>query len=72
MGNGIAHVFAQNGFQVTLIDVSEDRLQGALKTIEKNLERIWKYCQRDVMVTAQVFLKLNGFQQIEKQNIIYV
>ncbi len=39
---------------------------------EKNLERISKYCQRDVMVTAQVFLKLNGFQKIPEQNIHYL
>lgn len=39
MGNGIAHVFAQNGFHVSLIDVSSEQLNKALATIEKNLER---------------------------------
>jgi len=39
MGNGIAHVFAQAGHQVALIDVSKDALDKALKTIEKNLDR---------------------------------
>lgn len=39
MGNGIAHVFAQNGFQVSLIDVSGEALKKALGTIEKNLDR---------------------------------
>lgn len=39
MGNGIAHVFAQNGFSVSLIDISEDALKKALSTIEKNLDR---------------------------------
>ncbi len=39
MGNGIAHVFAQHGFSVTLIDVQEAQLQKALATIEKNLDR---------------------------------
>jgi 3-hydroxybutyryl-CoA dehydrogenase len=39
MGNGIAHVFAQNGFQVTLIDVSAAQLKKAIGTITKNLER---------------------------------
>jgi 3-hydroxybutyryl-CoA dehydrogenase len=39
MGNGIAHVFAQSGFNVTLIDVSEAQLQKALQTIGKNLDR---------------------------------
>lgn len=40
MGNGIAHVFAQNGFHVSLVDISEDALQKALGTIAKNLDRI--------------------------------
>jgi 3-hydroxybutyryl-CoA dehydrogenase len=39
MGNGIAHVFAQNGFQVTLIDVSTDQLNKAIDTITKNFDR---------------------------------
>jgi len=39
MGNGIAHVFAQNGFAVTLIDVSQEQLNRALATITKNLDR---------------------------------
>lgn len=39
MGNGIAHVFAQNNFTVTLIDVSAPALEHALQTIEKNLDR---------------------------------
>jgi 3-hydroxybutyryl-CoA dehydrogenase len=39
MGNGIAHVFAQYGYQVSLIDISEDALKKAIATIEKNLNR---------------------------------
>src|SRR5215831_14549277 len=39
MGNGIAHVFAQNGFSVRLIDVNEKQLEKALQTISKNLDR---------------------------------
>jgi len=39
MGNGIAHVFAQAGFAVTLIDVSAAQLEKALVTIGKNLDR---------------------------------
>ena len=39
MGNGIAHTFAQNGYRVSLIDISEDYLKKALATIEKNLAR---------------------------------
>lgn len=39
MGNGIAHIFAQSGFKVSLIDVSEEALKKAIATIEKNLGR---------------------------------
>ncbi|SMB99998.1 3-hydroxybutyryl-CoA dehydrogenase [Hymenobacter roseosalivarius DSM 11622] len=39
MGNGIAHVFAQHGFSVTLIDISQPALDKALSTIGKNLDR---------------------------------
>ena len=39
MGNGIAHVFAQNGFSVSLVDVSQDQLNKAMATINKNLDR---------------------------------
>jgi 3-hydroxybutyryl-CoA dehydrogenase len=39
MGNGIAHVFAQSGFPVTMIDVSQAALEKGRSTIEKNLDR---------------------------------
>jgi 3-hydroxybutyryl-CoA dehydrogenase len=39
MGNGIAHVFAQNNFKVTLIDVSQEQLDKAVATIGKNMDR---------------------------------
>ncbi|HEX6048938.1 MAG TPA: 3-hydroxyacyl-CoA dehydrogenase NAD-binding domain-containing protein, partial [Gemmatimonadaceae bacterium] len=39
MGNGIAHVFAQAGMPVTMIDVSDDALRRGRETIEKNMER---------------------------------
>lgn len=39
MGNGIAHVFAQYGYTVSLIDISEESLKKAITTIDKNLER---------------------------------
>ncbi len=40
MGNGIAHVFAQNGFKVHLIDVNTNALEKGLQTIAKNLDRM--------------------------------
>ncbi len=39
MGNGIAHVFAQNGHAVTLVDVDRERVDAALATVRKNLDR---------------------------------
>ena len=39
MGNGIAHVFAQFGYKVNLIDVSAQALEKAIATISKNLDR---------------------------------
>jgi 3-hydroxybutyryl-CoA dehydrogenase len=39
MGNGIAHVFAQSGFPVTMVDVSSGALEKGMATIEKNLDR---------------------------------
>jgi 3-hydroxybutyryl-CoA dehydrogenase len=39
MGNGISHVFAQHGFKVSLIDISQTQLDSAIDLISKNLER---------------------------------
>lgn len=40
MGNGIAHVFAMNGYETTLVDISPEALNKALATIIKNLDRM--------------------------------
>ena len=40
MGNGIAHVFAQNGYKVTLIDIRQEAIDKAMATITKNLDRL--------------------------------
>ncbi len=39
MGNGIAHLFAQQGFEVALVDLSPDHLQKGMATIAKNMDR---------------------------------
>jgi len=39
MGNGIAHVFASNGWEVTLIDIAQTQLDKAIATITKNMDR---------------------------------
>ncbi len=40
MGNGIAHTFAQSGFKVQLIDISDVALKKGIDTITKNLDRM--------------------------------
>src|SRR5690625_1047407 len=40
MGNGIAHVFAQHGYKVNLIDISEESLKRGMQAISKNLDRM--------------------------------
>lgn len=40
MGNGIAHTFAQSGYKVALIDISQDSLDKGIATISKNLDRM--------------------------------
>jgi len=42
MGNGIAHVFAQSGFETALVDISQSALDKAMATIQKNLDRLIK------------------------------
>ena len=42
MGNGIAHVFAQNNYTVSLVDVAQESLDRAIATITKNLDRMVK------------------------------
>ena len=42
MGNGIAHVFAQSGYDVSLVDISESALEKAMGIIQKNLDRLIK------------------------------
>jgi len=39
MGNGIAHVFGQYGYKVSLVDISDEVLQKAIATIQRNLSR---------------------------------
>jgi len=39
MGNGIAHVFAQNDFSVSLVDINQEQLEKAVRSINKNLDR---------------------------------
>jgi 3-hydroxybutyryl-CoA dehydrogenase len=66
MGNGIAHVFAQSGFKVSLVDVSKPALEKAQNTIAKNLER---QIAKGLMTENQklkTLQNLNIFTSLEK------
>jgi 3-hydroxybutyryl-CoA dehydrogenase len=58
MGNGIAHVFAQSGFPVTIIDVSAEALKRGTSTIEKNLERQVKKGTIDAAAQAATMARI--------------
>ena len=58
MGNGIAHLFAQKGFTVTLTDQSEPALQQAEKTISKNLQRLCDKEKIDASLMQQTLDRL--------------
>src|SRR5665647_3164909 len=76
MGNGIAHVFAQNGFSVNLVDVSQTQLDKAINIINKNLDRqvaknsITKEIKNANLVieaaTENIDLKLKIFKEIDE------
>ena len=59
MGNGIAHAFAQSGYNVCLIDVSQNALDKALLTIEKNLDR---QLSKERITVAEKNQTLNNIQ----------
>lgn len=66
MGNGIAHVFAQSGHSVALIDINEEALQKALKTIEKNLDRQLSKGKIDEAARKQTLENITTYSQTEQ------
>jgi 3-hydroxybutyryl-CoA dehydrogenase len=71
MGNGIAHTFAQFGYSVNLIDVSEAALERGIQTISKNLDR---QVAKGTLTDAQkneTLSNINSFTELQKgvQNI---
>ena len=64
MGNGIAHVFAQNGFQVSLVDISEKALANALRSIEKNLDRMLSKEKITLEVKQATLNNISTFTQL--------
>ena len=66
MGNGIAHTFAQFGYQVALIDIAQASLDKALATIEKNLDRQLAKERITPEEKAQTHSNLNTFTEVAK------
>jgi 3-hydroxybutyryl-CoA dehydrogenase len=66
MGNGIAHVFAQNGFGVTLIDVSEEALKKGMANIEKNINRQLEKGTIDEATKALALRKLTSSSNLKE------
>jgi 3-hydroxybutyryl-CoA dehydrogenase len=56
MGNGIAHVFAMKGFDVTVVDVSQPALEKAIATIGKNLDRMVAKANFFHIVSSRTYL----------------
>ena len=65
MGNGIAHVFAQNGFKVSIVDVSLTQLDRAIANISKNFDRqiakgaATEEQKKNALVNISIFSKIN-------------
>jgi len=66
MGNGIAHVFAMNGFVTNIVDVSQPALDKALKTIEKNLDRMVTKGTLTEEAKAKTLSNLSTYTSIEE------
>lgn len=66
MGNGIAHVFAQNGFKVNLIDISQASLDKGLDTITKNLDRMLAKESIDEAKKEETLSNITTFTSLEE------
>jgi 3-hydroxybutyryl-CoA dehydrogenase len=65
MGNGIAHAFAQYGYQVNLIDLNADALKNALATITKNLDRQIAKAVLDDVTKKNTLSNINIFTDLK-------
>ncbi|HSQ45348.1 MAG TPA: 3-hydroxyacyl-CoA dehydrogenase NAD-binding domain-containing protein, partial [Lutibacter sp.] len=64
MGNGIAHVFAQNNYKIHLIDVSQEALDRGLSTIVKNLDRLVDKGTITAEIKSQTLANITTFTSI--------
>jgi len=65
MGNGIAHVFAQKGFNVSLVDVSQEALNKGLSAIAKNLDRMVAKEKITVEDKEKTLGNIRGYNELE-------
>lgn len=74
MGNGITHVFAMSGFDVTLVETKQVYLDKALNTIEKNLDRMLskqKISNEEKESTlSRIHSSLNTVEGVQKADIV--
>ena len=66
MGNGIAHVFAQNGYSVNLIDISENALEKGLSNISRNLDRMISKGAIDKELKNKTLSGIQTFTNLDK------
>lgn len=66
MGNGIAHVFAQFGYEVSLIDISQESLDKGIATITKNLDRMVAKEKISESDKASTLERLSTFTETKK------
>lgn len=73
MGNGIAHVFAQSGYNVALCDLNESALERAVATIEKNLGRMLskgKISEEDMQGTLSRIEKVGSVDAAKEADLV--
>ncbi len=66
MGNGIAHTFAQYGFQVALVDIEQDALDIGIETISKNLDRQIKKSLINHELKQETLSRISTFTNIKE------
>ncbi|WPU96864.1 3-hydroxybutyryl-CoA dehydrogenase [Mucilaginibacter sabulilitoris] len=64
MGNGIAHTFAQHGFEVSLVDISTEALNKAVQTITNNLDRQLKKGTIDEQIKTETLDRITTFTDL--------
>ncbi len=75
MGNGIAHVFAQNGFNVDFVDIKDEYIKRGIDTIKKNLDRQIKkgiISEEDKSAILQRITPIVGIENVNKETDLVI